>query len=128
MFSKTVGFSYFEEVFLYNDFRTPTDTTTAIQKLLFRRLYEYYFCTYYRGTKHGGTSRSVRCIEVYVIASQFSMELMLFRRRVSAIVRNSEVCVISRVVISGFDLHRVGVAQNRTQSGNAQREYANHAQ
>ena len=56
------------------------------------------------------------------------MELMLFRRGVSAIGRNSEVCVISRVVISSFDLYRVGVAQKRTQSGKAQREYANHAQ
>ena len=47
-----------------------------------------------------GTSRLVRYIEVYVIASQFSMELMLFRRGLSAIVRNSEVYVISR-----FDLY-----------------------
>ena len=41
----------------------------------------------------------------YVIASQFSMQLMLFRRGLSAIVRNSEVYVISRVVISRFDLY-----------------------
>ena len=33
------------------------------------------------------------------------MELMLFRRGLSAIVRNSEVYVISRVVISRFDLY-----------------------
>ena len=57
-----------------------------------------------------GTSRLERYIEVYVIASyvivsQFSMELMLFRRGLSAIVRNSEVYVISRVVISRFDLY-----------------------
>ena len=56
------------------------------------------------------TSRLVRYIEVYVIAScviasQFSMELMLFRRGLSAVVRNSEVYVISRVVISRFDLY-----------------------
>ena len=52
-----------------------------------------------------GTSRLVRCIEVnvianYVIASQFSMQLMLFRRGLSVIVRNSEVYIISR-----FDLY-----------------------
>ena len=35
---------------------------------------------------------------------QFSMELMLFRRGRSAIVCNSEVYVVSRVVISRFDL------------------------
>ena len=55
------------------------------------------------------TSRLVRYIEVYVIAnyviaSQFSMELMLFRRGLSVIVHNSEVYVILRVVISRFDL------------------------
>ena len=58
-----------------------------------------HFCTYYRGMKHAGDLHLVRYIEVYVIASQFSMELMLFRRGLSAIVRNSEVYVISR-----FDL------------------------
>ena len=68
-----------------------------------------HFRTYYRGMKHGGTSRLVRYIEVYVIAScviasQFSMQLMLFRRGLSVIVRNSEVYVISRVIISRFDL------------------------
>ena len=51
-----------------------------------------------------GTYRTLRYIEVYVIASyviasQFSMELMLFQ-----CVRNSEVYIISRVVISRFDL------------------------
>ena len=56
-----------------------------------------------------GTSRLVRYIEVYVIAnyviaSQFPMELMLFRRGLSVITHNSEVYVISRVVISRFDL------------------------
>ena len=56
-----------------------------------------------------GTSRLVRYIEVYVIASyviasQFSMELILFRRGLSVITRNSEVYVISMVIISRFDL------------------------
>ena len=36
------------------------------------------------------------------------MELMLFRRGLSAIVRNIEVYVISRVVISRFDLYLMG--------------------
>ena len=58
-----------------------------------------------------GTSRLVRYIEVYVIvnyviASQFSMELMPFQRGLSVIIRNSEVYVISRVVISRFDLYK----------------------
>ena len=52
-----------------------------------------------------GTSRLVRYIKVYVIASQYSMELMLFQCGLSAIIRNSEVYVISRVVISRFDLY-----------------------
>ena len=56
-----------------------------------------------------GTYRTLRYIEVYVIAnyviaSQFSMELMLFRRGLPVIVRNSEVYVISRIVILRFDL------------------------
>ena len=53
------------------------------------------------------TSRLVRYIEVYVIASQFCMELMLFRRGLSVIVRNtnSEVYVISRVVLARSELY-----------------------
>ena len=59
-----------------------------------------------------GTLKLVRYIEVYVIAnyvimSQFSMKLMLFQRGLSVIVHNSEVYVISRVVISRFDLYNV---------------------
>ena len=55
-------------------------------------------------------NRTLTYIEVYVIvnyviASKFSMELMLFRRRLSVIVCNSEVYVISRVIISRFDLY-----------------------
>ena len=41
----------------------------------------------------------------YGVASQLSMELMLFQRGLSVIVRNSEVYVTSRIVISRFDLY-----------------------
>ena len=58
-----------------------------------------------------GTSRLVRYIEVYVIASQVSMELMLFRRGLSAIVCNNEVYVISRVVISRVVISRVVISR-----------------
>ena len=40
------------------------------------------------------------------------MELMLFRRGLSAIIRNSEVYVISRVVISRFDLYSTSHVQS----------------
>ena len=58
-----------------------------------------------------GISRLVHYIEVYAIASfvgasQFSMELMLFRRGLSVIICNSEVYLISRVVLSRFDLYK----------------------
>ena len=57
-----------------------------------------------------GPPESYVIIEVYVIvnyviASQFSMELMLCQRGLSLIVRNSEGYIISRVVISRFDLY-----------------------
>ena len=49
--------------------------------------------------RRSGTFGLVCYNEIYVTASQFSMELMLFRCGLSVIVRNSEVYVISRVVV-----------------------------